>query len=430
MEEKLLKECVTYFKNTPGFKRTLEKILEKYESLGTLGGTVVLNNVKEEEKEALTGLFRKDYNKKNVTFKVEAFIKALENTKFAEADFYKVLEGYFGKKLYSKKEEKVVYEEEKGRFFQNLIEAFSNTRAENWLKFVLESKENPYKLFNQRYGEDKITLKNNLIQVCIAYNTLSFDKKNVTRLALLSSNTTKDPHSFDMNTDRGSFLVYAICYTVNEAYPNNAEELNEILYRAGIIRDEVSNYTLCSGVLAYIDEKEHEGWRGFYEKGEPLQVSLWNISKIEKILSLTRKVYVFENPTVFSEVLYRTKDKKPSLVCTFGNFKLASLIMLDKLVTSGATIYYSGDFDPEGIIMADKLKQRYGEKVVLWRYGKEEYLSIKSSIELSNTRIKKLDSVKSEELQCISNVIRENRVAAYQELLIDRYVEDVLCKLL
>jgi len=124
------------------------------------------------------------------------------------------------------------------------------------------------------------------------------------------------------------------------------------------------------------------GWRAFYEQGEPLQVSIWNISKIDKVISPENKVYVFENPTVFSEVLYRIGNIKPSLICTFGNFKLASLILMDKLVKSGAKIYYSGDFDPEGIVMSDKLKQRYGEKLVLWRYTKEDYLSIKSTVHL------------------------------------------------
>ena len=152
--------------------------------------------------------------------------------------------------------------------------------------------------------------------------------------------------------------------------------------KKGIFRAIYSNFTLCRGLLAYKNREEHLGWRAFYEQGEPLQVSIWNISKIDKVISPENKVYVFENPTVFSEVLYRIGNIKPSLICTFGNFKLASLILMDKLVKSGAKIYYSGDFDPEGIVMSDKLKQRYGEKLVLWRYTKEDYLSIKSTVHL------------------------------------------------
>jgi len=425
-EEVLLKECVSYFKSNSGFKRTLESIRKKYKSLGSLGGTIVLNNLKEDEKEALTGLFRKDYYKKSTSFKVEAFIKALDNTKFSGVVFDKVLEGYFGESLLSNKEEKLIYETEKQAYFEEIIEEFKGTRAEEWLLYILKTKENAYRLVNLKYDEDKLQLKKNLINVCSGCNSLSFKEKSVVRLALFSSNITTNPHTFDTNTECGNLLVYAICYSLGLKYPENAEELNEVLYKAGIIKDEVSNFTLCSGLLAHNEEEEHMGWRGFYEREEPLQVSLWNISKIDKVISPNSKVYVFENPTVFSEILYIVGKMKPSLICTFGNFKLASLILMDKLVQSGAKIYYSGDFDPEGIVMADKLKQRYGENVVLWRYSKEDYINIKSTVQLEDYRIKKMNNIKSEELREIVEFICINKTAAYQELLINAYIGDIL----
>lgn len=427
-EEKLLKECISYFKTACGFKRTLQCIRKKYESLGTLGGTVVLNNLKEEEKEALTGLFRKDYYKKSASFKVEAFVKALDSTRFQGVNFNKVLEGYFGEKLLSKKEEKLIKDREKQAYFSDIIGKFHNTRVEEWLLYLLESKENAYRIINQKYEENKEELRENLINVCRGYNTLNFNSKgnSPTRLALFSSNITKNPHSFDTSTDCGILLVYAICYTLKIKYPENAEELNEVLYRAGIIKDEVSNYTLCSGLLAYNGGKEHMAWRGFYEEEEPLQLSLWNISKVDRIISPKKRVYVFENPTVFSEVLYKIGNLKPSLMCTFGNFKLASLVLIDKLVQSGAKIYYSGDFDPEGIVMAHKLKQRHGENIVIWRYTKEDYISIKSKVELEDYRIRKMNNIKTEELKEVADAIKTNKAAAYQELLIDKYIEDIM----
>ncbi|KAA8675093.1 DUF2399 domain-containing protein [Clostridium sp. WLY-B-L2] len=91
---------------------------------------------------------------------------------------------------------------------------------------------------------------------------------------------------------------------------------------------------------------------------------------------------VFENPTVFSGILHRALKTRPSLICIFGNFKLASLVLMDKLVENGVRIYYSGDLDREGIIMADKLKLRYESKLVLWRYGVEDYRDIVSMVRL------------------------------------------------
>lgn len=424
-EETLLNECLDYFKHNKGFKRAMQGIKKKYESLGTFGGTVQLSNLNQEEKDALTGLFRKDYNKKSASFKVENFISALNDTKFQDVPFNKVIEMYFGERLVSKKEENQLYEQEKRVYFLRIADAFKNTRAESWILQLLQSKKNAYRIVSLKYDEDKDLLKKNLMYVCSAFNNLSFNKDKAVRLAIFSSGITKNPHSFDSDTDCGNLLIYAVCYMFNASYPKNAEELNECLYNAGVIKDEVSNYTLCSGILAYSGEKEHMGWRSFYEEEEPLQVSLWNISKTDKIVSPSKKVYVFENPTVFSEVLYKLGYLKPSLICTFGNFKLASLILMDKLVRSGAKIYYSGDFDPEGIMMADKLKQRYKDSLILWRYGIDDYTSIKSAVKLEPYRIKKMDNIKSEELQSIAEFIKINKTAAYQELLVDEYVKDI-----
>lgn len=98
------KECIDYFKRKPGFKRLFQGLKEKYRSLGNLGGVVKLNNLTEDEKEALSGLFRKDYySKKSATIKVEQIYKALETTKFQGVDLEEVVRGYFKGELISKK---------------------------------------------------------------------------------------------------------------------------------------------------------------------------------------------------------------------------------------------------------------------------------------------------------------------------------------
>ncbi len=179
-------------------------------------------------------------------------------------------------------------------------------------------------------------------------------------------------------------------------------------------------------VIGYLETQIHEGWKGFYDHLEPLQLTLWNISTINKITSPTNKVFVFENPSVFSEVLYQTKTTRPSLICTFGNTKLSTLVLLDKLVEEGTIIYYSEDFDPEGLLMADKLKQRYKKQLILWRYGENEYFLSQSQVILSSSRLQKLNNIKDLELQKMSNLIKEKKYAAYQELLIDLYLKDII----
>lgn len=420
------KECIKYFKSNLGFDRLFNGLREKYRSLGSLGGVVKLNNLTQLEKDALSGLLRKDYyNKKHASIKVEQIYKALDSTRFQGVDLEAVVKGYFKGDLLSKKEERELYNLNKELFFEEIILEFKNTKASEWLKTLLENRSNAYRMISQNYDMDKSKLKEILILAMKGINILPLKSSEPIRLALFSSIVSKDPHAFDDGTMAGNILVYSIIYFNDYDYPLNAEERSEVLYSAGIIKDEISNYTTSNGLIAFKDGKIHEGWQGFYDRQEPMNISLWNLSKIEKVCSKSRIVFVFENPTVFSGILENTKDKNPSLICTYGQLKLASLVLMDKLVDNVDYIYYSGDFDPEGLQIADKLKTRFGEKLILWRFNISDYETIKSTKIIESQRIKKLDRIKSPELQAIAAHIKKTGYSAYQELLISRYIDDI-----
>ena len=136
------------------------------------------------------------------------------------------------------------------------------------------------------------------------------------------------------------------------------------------------------------------------------------------------KIFIFENPTVFMEVLRGLENQKASLICTSGQLNTASLMLLDKLFKEGATFYYSGDFDPEGLRIADKLKSRYKENLILWRYSAEDYLRIKGNKGFLG-RENKLIKLKSKELIKVKEVMEREKVCGYQELLVKEYVEDI-----
>ncbi|MCX7904844.1 MAG: TIGR02679 domain-containing protein [Caloramator sp.] len=419
-------ECLKYFKSNKGYMRLFVKIKEKYRTLGYLGGSIKIENLTPEEQETLSGFFKKNfYNKKSTTIKIENFLKALDSTRFSGVDFERILMEYFDETIISKKEEQNKLETEKEKFFNDILIRFKGTKAEDWIKYILINKENAYKLIIQKYERDKLSLRKTLILIAEAINKLSFDVNKTERLAIFSSNISKNPHTFDIDRDEGRLLLYGISYFLKEHYPENAQKRAELLYKAGIIDDEVSNYTIASGLLAYKDGKLHEGWEGFYKSYEPMQISLYNLSRVDKIIAPKRIVYIFENPTVFSEILERTRDKKPALICTYGQIKLASKVLLDKLIDNVDNIYYSGDFDPEGLLIADKLIQRYGKKITLWHYGIDDYKSIISNKKISPQRLKKLSNLKTKELITLAEEIQKTGLAAYQELLIDKYLGTV-----
>jgi hypothetical protein len=64
---------------------------------------------------------------------------------------------------------------------------------------------------------------------------------------------------------------------------------------------------------------------------------------------------------------------------------------MDMLAAEGTIIYYSGDFDPEGLLIADRLCARYGEQLRLWRYTPQDYEKAISAKVLNVVRLKKLN---------------------------------------
>ena len=75
-------------------------------------------------------------------------------------------------------------------------------------------------------------------------------------------------------------------------------------------------------------------------------------------------------------------------VCVSGQPRLATLLLLDFL-KENHRFWYAGDFDPEGLLIAQRLKERYGEALDFWKYEVQWYEQYLSSVRLSESRIKK-----------------------------------------
>ena len=141
---KLLEEAVSYFKQE-GFRRLMLGFQERYASLGHVGGSVLLSNPKEEERDALEGFLQTNCHKqKNLTVSEKAFSHALEKSKFAEVTLEEILEKVCSSPLISKKEIQVQKEVESQKHFQKLLDKFEHTRAEKWLQQILDEKCPPY----------------------------------------------------------------------------------------------------------------------------------------------------------------------------------------------------------------------------------------------------------------------------------------------
>lgn len=423
-------ECVAYFKSNKGFQRIMLKMKEKFKSLGVVGGTILLNNPVKVEKEALEGLMRKDYSKnKSITISLSSFQESLRRTKFIDVDLSDVLRMYFDDPLESTRSLAQTYSDKRDGFFFKFFEDYCDTSAGEWLERNYKIKKGVYtaliKKFDaemQPYTVEPELLKKELNTVCRGLNHLPFTYGGKLRLPLFAAEISKNPHFFDMATFAGQMLVSGICHIFSEEKPTSAEQRAMLLYRVGILNDDVSNHVLCYGL-----EGGHSGWSGFADNGEPLVVTLANLNRVSDIRARNGKVYIFENPAVFSSVLDKLSEipVHASMICTYGQVKIAALVLMDMLAKNGCRMYYSGDFDPEGLQIADRLKSRYGDKLILWHYRADDYLSAISDNRFSPSRLKKLDSIKDQDLVDLAIIIKAEGIAGYQEKLIEELLEDI-----
>lgn len=419
---KLLEECMLYFKARPVYKKLFLKMRDKYAGLGRFGGTVLLTSLSREEKNQLGGFFQKDYTiNKTITISADLMERCLASSKFAGLTWELILETYFGEPLQVKREIELAESKRREDYFAEILEQISDESGREWLHRVLAEKKEGYLLIMQLYKENPEELRNvlNYVTAGIAKLKVFQEKKQKELLPVFSANITGNPHYFDEGKTGEKLLFHYLKernFVLKQEGLSKVEYKNRIYYEAGILKDEVSNDALAYGIHGWrMEGGLHKGIEGFFESQEPVKLTLQTIGRLEKICGQSQQVYVVENPAVFS-VLIR-EHPEWTVICGNGQLRLAVLVLMDKFM--GDTVFwYAGDFDPEGLLIAQKLKLRYGDRLNLWKYEANLYETYLSEVELSDRRIKKLEQVYIQELQEIKEVMCKKRRAAYQESMI------------
>lgn len=442
----LLRQAVEYFKQEKGFHRLFNRCIKKYQSLGRIGGSVKLEALTDIEREALSSLLRRDYSKqKSITVALEDIEKALQNTRFGGIGLKKLLDGYKGEDILTRAAMENRYQSQKELYWQTLYDRHSHENCRLWLRHIQE-KGHGTRGIHRAYDQNSLLLKSQLDAVLSALAQLPGEGKGIRqyeRLPFFAGCITSDPHSFDLDTEQGRLLLSALQflrwhqdngYGLNTSL--NAEEKTELLGHFGIVRDDLLNFATCSGILGFRENETEPApfWRSAWEEGAVLNAPLREIFKMERFTpaisyyngNKEKIVFMLENSGVYSEILDHLKAKEsPPIICTHGQIKLANLILLDKLVQNGTTVYYSGDFDPEGLLMAQRLLLRYASSIKLWHYGLDDYRGSLSEVALEDTRINKLQGVLVSELARVRDEMKKYKKAAYQERLVESLVADM-----
>lgn len=406
------------------FSEFMQLWKKQYEKYGTCKGSIDLV-LDDSNRECISGLMGKDYygvDCVHITFR--QLQKAILNTKYENCDFNEVLKMYFNQGVFTNKHRQ---EQEQIRV-QNIFKHFfkQEGKSKQWIYNTYTNRDSVYIRIVQASKENEQKCINTVCVVMKALNHLPMWENKKENISLFASYHTKNPHAFDKNTFAYYLMMHGIVYFLKVDFPKTNLEQNEILYRAGLYQDGISNYCSVARLQAFNENNQpHLGWAGFYDSYEALNVNMDNLLHIHFITCCDR-VYIVENPSVFQALLKKIKKEKIEkigLVCTNGQLNYSAYLLLDILVNSNVEIYYSGDMDPEGLLIADKIKQRY-PSIKLWCYDVRQYEISKSKELATDQRMHMLDALKDEVLIRIGKCISENKNrVGYQENMIEEYHE-------
>ena len=416
----ILNECVLYFKQNAVWKRLFLGFEKKYYSYGKFSGRITLKNLSCSEIEELEGFFAESFHgKKSVTISSEKFRKALENSKYGILTPEEILTAFFGKTLLGKAEE-IEHKKQKEKIIEeDFLEQFAATPAGKCFPM--------FKKILKSYEKNNLQQWRDFLWLCAKmYNSLPYRMNEKQYLPVFAADISGNPHAFDMGTTEGNILYQVILMSLeqrglvvesSDLFPAYKRQKSYLL--AGILIDDISNYAILYQVKAKKrDGFEHQGMSGFFTEKNMVQVPLNIIAEWQSIECIDHEIYIVENPSVFAAIC---RDK--SCMCMNGQPRLASILVLDLLAKSNVKIYYSGDLDPEGLLIAQKLRQYYKGDFFYWHMEIEDYRNGISQEVISDKRKKILDRIHDEQLVPVANLMKEYGVAGYQENILEKFKE-------
>lgn len=403
------KELSDYLKSKHGLDRLFTKLKDKYISLGTYSGTVRLDNITKIESIDIGNLLGKRIEEgSTIKTSFREITKKIEQGKFSGFCWEELFKYYFKDKVISNKDKKEQASIEETEFFQNLLDKNKHHKYIEYLKKIINEQDDIYKTMRARYKKDKKELEKEVHNILKLLDNI---QKTPVSLPVFAS-ITGNPHYLDFNRSESNLFFRVLSSIKNTDYPLTTQDRATLLSEINVYMDPISNFVITYKLTgdSVLDELD--------KRRQVVNLNLLNINQIENIDTKDKKVFIFENPSILNTLM----DLDVPMIITSGIPNLALYRLLEKLDINKNEMYYNGDFDPEGLLIAEKLRSRF-PKIKLFCYEKDDYLVAKSQEEINSSRLKKLDSITSSELAEMKTILLEEKVAGYQEKNMKRIEE-------
>ena len=413
-----------YFTNSPAWERQLKQ-LRKKSLAGYSDGVIQLKDASDAECQAAEGLLGRRFVPPRLRYKLSDFEKALRASRFAVTDMADFWQRLDGRPLLSNPLQKAVRQDAVQAFFAAEDALPHQPVTRNWLCAMAQDKSNGFQLLAPHIETEK-DAAHWLHWVCCALDRLA-TASEPEELALCSYAVSTDPHALDGQKPAGHLLLHALAYWKGRPVPALSRDRLALYRECGLMLDDISCFTVQRGlILALPDGREHPACAQLRQQEQFCLLTSSQISALGAAFSPTGCVYLLENQMVFSTLCRQPGILHP-MICTSGQLREASWQLLDLLAASGCSLYYAGDFDPEGLAIADRLWQTYGDRFHLWHMTLQDYqIALSAKPVSASSRLSQLEKVQCPFLQPVAQAILHRKRAGYQEALVERYRSDLV----
>ena len=410
-------------------KRLMLKVRKKYISYGKLAGKIIIKDTSEKERKDIGGIIGKHYYTSTITITAKEIENAIKTSAYSNADIKDIIDAYFDSKTITSKQSNENKNNADLTFYNSLIEIINknnaNKKIAEWFDYSYNNKKQGYRILQNIRKENPkevLTIFDNVtkgIEQVIVKDDINLP------IAQFASNISGNPHFLDKNSQSASLFVSILAYLYKEEYPSSTKQWYELLEKAGLIKNEIAGNVAIYNVNLIKDGKAHKGAFGCYEYHEIFMASYNNLSSIDKATTSSNIVYIVENEMVFTLLQKQIKDSDTALICTSGQLSLTATKLIDLLVKGNTKIYYSGDIDPEGIGICDRLWLKYPNNVIPWHMEISDYLNGISNVDVSLKRLSSLEKIENPSLKKTAQILYDKKKASYQENIIDYYLNDL-----
>lgn len=187
----------------------------------------------------------------------------------------------------------------------------------------------------------------------------------------LASELFGDPHALDSSQPLETIVLGGLAARMGIPRPREAAGQRELWRAFGVLCDSLSCDVLTLGLGPVDPSPSAQALRIDTAAGRPERLTLQDLQLDELAFTAGEEVFICENPAVVLTAAERLGASCRPLVCTDGHPNTAVFVLVERLVSCGATLRVQADFDWEGLRIAESAAERFDARP--WRFDADVY---------------------------------------------------------